>query len=185
MELQKLYDDAERLLTRFCLPEQKYKGKTKGRRNTFGWCCHVLKYTKPPFPSSNNKRYPELYEALRALGDQLVPFRYDSICINQNTVIGPHKDKGNLGSSLIVTLGNYTGGYFVLEGSPQETRYQPIVFNGDEKEHWAEPFEGTRFSIIYFKIQIPDKFVPLFPEGVNDPNRDWSLTDLPVKKEAD
>jgi hypothetical protein len=23
----------------------------------------------------------------------------------------------------------------------------------------------------------------LFPEGVNDPNREWSLTDLPVKKE--
>jgi hypothetical protein len=92
--------------------------------------------------------------------------------------MGPHKDRGNLGSSLLITLGNHTGGYFVLEGVPQNTLYNPIVFNGDEKEHWAEPFEGTRFSVIYFKITVPDKFLHLYPEGVNDPNRTYSLMDL-------
>lgn len=176
--MEHLYSEVERLLNKHTLPEQKYKGKSKGRRNTFGIVCHVLKYTRPPFPCSNNTRYPELYEALRALGDQIVPFTYDGITINQNTVMGPHKDKGNLGSSLLVTLGKYSGGSFILEGSPQETRYNPIVFNGDEQLHWAEPFEGTRFSIIYFKITVPDKFLPLFPEDVNDPNRDYSLMDL-------
>jgi len=178
MELSELYNNAERLLTRYNLPEQKYKGKSKGRRNTFGIVCHVLKYTRPPFSCSNNTRYAELYNALKDLGDQIVPFTYDAITINQNTVMGPHKDKGNLGSSLLITLGNYTGGSFILEGVPQNTLYNPIVFNGDEKEHWAEPFEGTRFSVIYFKITIPDKFLHLYPEGVNDPLRDWSLMDL-------
>ena len=28
------------------------------------------------------------------------------------------------------------------------------------------------------KITIPDKFLHLFPKGVNDPNRDYSLLDL-------
>jgi hypothetical protein len=178
MELSELYKNAERLLNLYNLPEQKYKGKSKGRRNTFGIVCHVLKYTRPPFSCSNNTRYSELFRALRDLGDQLVPFTYDAITINQNTVMGPHKDKGNLGSSLLITLGNHTGGAFVLEGVPQNTLYNPIVFNGDEKEHYAQPFEGTRFSIIYFKITVPDKFLHLYPEGVNDPNRTYSLMDL-------
>jgi hypothetical protein len=178
MSLSELYKNVERLLTKYNLPEQKYKGKSKGRRNTFGIVCHVLKYTRPPFPCSNNTRYPELYQALRDLGDQIVPFTYDAICINQNTVMGPHKDVGNLGSSLLMTLGNHTGGAFVLEGVPQDTLYNPIVFNGDTHTHWAEPFEGTRFSVIYFKIMIPDKFLHLYPNDVNDPNREYSLMDL-------
>lgn len=178
MSLSELYKNAECLLNKYNLPEQKYKGKSKGRRNTFGIVCHVLKYTRPPFSCSNNTRYPELFQALKDLGDQIVPFTYDAITINQNTVMGPHKDKGNLGSSLLITLGDYTGGSFILEGVPQNTLYNPIVFNGDEKEHYAEAFQGTRFSIIYFKITVPDKFVHLYPEGVNDPNRDWSLMDL-------
>jgi len=176
MSLSELYNNAERLLTKYNLPLMP--NKKKGRRNTFGIVCHIFKYSQRPFPSSNNKKYPQLYQALRDLGDQLVPFTYDAITINQNTVMGPHKDKGNLGSSLLITLGNYTGGSFVLEGVPQDTLYNPIVFNGDTHTHYAEPFEGTRFSIIYFKIMIPDKFLHLYPEGVNDPNRTYSLMDL-------
>lgn len=178
MTLSELYNNAERLLNKYTLPQQKYRGKSKGRRNTFGIVCPVFKYTEPPFPCSNNRHYPELYKALRDLGDAIVPFTYDAITINQNTVMGRHKDHGNLGASLLITLGNYSGGSFMLEGVPQDTLYNPIVFNGDEKEHWAEPFEGTRFSVIFFKITIPDKFLSLFPEGVNNPNRDYSLMDL-------
>ena len=176
MSLSELYNNAESLLTKYNLPLMP--NKKKGRRNTFGIVCHIFKYSQRPFPSSNNKKYSQLYQALKDLGDQIVPFTYDSITINQNTVMGPHKDKGNLGSSLLITLGNYTGGSFVLEGVPQQTLYTPIVFNGDEKEHYAEAFQGTRFSVIYFKITIPDKFLSLYPDDVNDPNRTYSLMDL-------
>ena len=173
-----LYAEAERLLNKYTLPEQNREGRYKGRRNTFGVVCCLLKHTRPPKPANNNRHYPELFEALRALGDAIVPFTYDAITINQNTVIPKHKDKGNLGASLLITMGNYTGGRFMLGEEPQDTLYNPIVFNGDEVEHYGEPFEGTRFSVIYFKITIPTKFLSLFPEGVNDPNRDYSLMDL-------
>ena len=179
-DVPSLYRDVDRLLQARRLPESKCKGKSKGRRQTFGVVPHIFKHFKPPTHSNMNTKFPELYEALRQLGDQIVPFAYDAITVNQNNVMAPHTDKGNLGSSVLVTGGDYTGGYFVLEGCPKETRYTPICFNGDTQLHWNEPFEGRRWSIIYFKIQIPRKFLRLYRDDVLDPNREWSLIDCKI-----
>jgi hypothetical protein len=179
-DVPSLYRDVDRLLQSYRIPESVCKGKSKGRRQTFGVVAHIFKHYKPPAQSSMNRKYPELYSALRRLGDQIVPFAYDAITVNQNNVMPPHKDTGNLGSSILVTGGDYTGGYFVLEGSPVETKYTPVCFNGDTHLHWNEPFEGRRWSIIYFKIQVPSKFLPLYPHDVLDPNREWSLIDTQI-----
>jgi hypothetical protein len=179
MAVPELYQEVNRLLTTRLLPEIKYNGKggmkvSKGRRNTFGFIGHCMKYVYAPRYSSMNLKYAELYLALRRLGDAIVPFRYDAITVNQNNICGPHRDKGNLGSSLLVTGGDYEGGSFVLEGEEQDTRYNPIVFDG-HRLHWNNPFTGMRWSIIFFKIEILPKWQHMFPADVNDPNRDWSL----------
>ena len=172
-----LYKEVNELLCDRLLPQVKYRGVDKGRRNTFGWTNWAMKYWKPPHKSANNRKYGELFLALRRLGDAIVPFKYDSITVNQNNVCAPHRDKGNLGSSLIVTGGPYENGSFVLEGEEIDTKYKPLVFDG-HREHWNNNFTGFRWSIIFFKLEILPKWLPLFPADVNDPNRDWSLMDV-------
>ena len=174
MSVPELYQEVNRLLTTRLLPEVKYHQKSKGRRNTFGFIGHCMKYVYPPRFSSMNLKYAELYLALRRLGDAIVPFRYDAITVNQNNICQPHRDKGNLGSSLLVTGGDYEGGSFVIEGEEIETKYNPVVFDG-HRLHWNEPFTGMRWSVIFFKIEILPKWQYMFRADVNDPNRDWSL----------
>lgn len=183
-EVPELFKEVNRLLTSRLLPVIKYKGKSKGRRNTFGWTNWMMKYARPPHWCSNNLKYSELYLALRHLGDAICPFAYDSITVNQNNVCAPHKDKGNLGASMIITGGDYEGGSFMLEGEPIDTRYRPLVFDG-HREHWNEPFIGTRWSIIFFKLEILPKWLDRFPADVNDPNREWSLMDQPEHSKFD
>jgi hypothetical protein len=176
MDVPELYREVNNILSNHLLPEIKYRGKSKGRRNTFGWTNWMMKYVKPPHKCANNRKYGLLFLALKRLGDAIVPFAYDSITVNQNNVCPPHRDKGNLGASMIVTGGDYDGGSFVMEGQEIDTKYKPLVFDG-HREHWNNPFTGTRWSIIFFKLEILPKWRSLFPADVNDPNREWGLMD--------
>lgn len=188
MQVPELYREVNELLTTRLLPEIKYKGRSKGRRNTFGWVPWMMKYVKPPHRTPNNWKYGMLYLALRRLGDAIVPFKYDSITVNQNNVCAVHCDKGNLGSSLIVSGGDYVGGELRMEFGTHgtgcirdweevDTKYKPFVFDG-HRRHWNNDIiSGFKWSIVYFKIEILPKWMPLFPADVNDPNRAWSLLD--------
>jgi len=177
-DIPELYQNVERLLRVAKLPEVFYKKKSKGIRHTFGVVPFCFVYQRPPALSSISKKKPELYKALRELGDRIVPFAYDAITVNINNQMGPHKDKHNNGDGVIVTGGDYTGGALVVEGVPQQTRYTPICFNGAEREHWVEPFQGFRYSLIFYKTIILDKWRGYFPEDANDPLRDYSLMDV-------
>ena len=52
--------------------------------------------------------------------------------------------------SLIVALGDYTGGELVVEGDVNDIRYAPLEFNGWTQRHWTRPFEGERYSLVWF-----------------------------------
>jgi hypothetical protein len=53
------------------------------------------------------------------------PFRWGSLQINVNTVSKEHVDKGNLGLSILFTLGSYAGGTFQMtDGSATLTDEQ-------------------------------------------------------------
>jgi len=176
MEVPELYEEVNRLLTTKLLPKVTYRGVDKGRRNTFGWVNWMMKYVKPPHITPNNIKYGELYLALRRLGDAICPFAYDSITVNQCNVGPPHRDKGNLGLSMLVSGGDYEGGSFVLEGQEIDTKYKPYIFDG-HRLHWNNPFTGFRWSIVFFKLEILPKWLSNFPDDVNDPERSWSLLD--------
>ena len=70
--------------------------------------------------------------------------------IYQNFAGALHVDGSNLGPSLIVGLGSYSGGELYVHGRGKlNIRYQCSEFDGNEP-HATCPFEGERFTVIYF-----------------------------------
>jgi hypothetical protein len=47
-------------------------------------------------------------------------------------------------------LGDYSGGELVVEGEPSDIRYKTLQFDGWRQRHWTLPFEGERFSLVWF-----------------------------------
>lgn len=104
-----------------------------------------------------NTKKPKIWELLQAYG-ATVPVPWTSIQINQNCVCAKHKDKNNVGDSYLVSLGDYTGGELVVEGTPYDTSKNGIVFNGSELEHWNnEIVSGNKWSIVFFPAPIKEQ----------------------------
>jgi FkbM family methyltransferase len=73
--------------------------------------------------------------------------------VNRNAQFTPHVDSGRGQGqtlSMIVGLGDYIGGETLVEGVPYKIRYDPLEFNGWKQLHWTAPFQGERFSLVYF-----------------------------------
>ena len=52
--------------------------------------------------------------------------------------------------SMIYGLGDYTGGAICVEGTASDIRYVPLEFDGWRQRHWTEPYEGERYSLVWF-----------------------------------
>ena len=124
----------------------------------------VYQYDRPGqlVDSRFNKRFPELYAALKRLMRLHAPtFRYNSIQLNANVHTDPHYDKNNCGLSYAIGLGQFTGGGIVLypEGGaavrhPNKRKW--VRFNGATTLHGSIPVtSGTRYSIIFFNRRTP------------------------------
>lgn len=103
-------------------------------------------------------KHPEVMKALVEFGNLAVPpgFFYNMITLNHGVKAKKHTDGKNVGDSVIVGIGNYTGGALRLYDS--ETTYTtysikdaPLIFNGSQIAHETEDFEGDRYTIIYYK----------------------------------
>ena len=102
-----------------------------------------------------NATFGELLEACLDLEAAIMPERLPSstVVINRNAQFRPHTDSGagaGQSCSLIVGLGDYVGGGLAVEGKMNHIRYQPLEFDGWKQVHWTLPFEGERFSIVWF-----------------------------------
>ena len=85
----------------------------------------------------------------------LLPSRTPSstIAINRHAQFRPHRESGagnGQSSSLIVGLGDYTGGELVVGGVHHDIRYKPLEFDGWSERHWTLPFSGSRYSLVWF-----------------------------------
>ena len=98
-------------------------------------------------------KFPELKKAIWALGHQIVPFRFTTVQVNYNYKTKTHIDKNNIGDSVIVGLGDYTGGAVIVEGTPYNIKYHPLMFNGSEMEHGTAPYTGNRYSLVFFRTK--------------------------------
>jgi hypothetical protein len=132
------------------------KGAARPRMATFGKVFNVSQGRVTP--SRCNHMFPELYAELTTLGNLMRPdFVFENIHVNKNTVSERHVDGGQHGVSMIVGLGNYTGGETVvyedaddLVGVKHNIYRKPLLFDADTQPHKSLEYEGTRYSIIYF-----------------------------------
>ena len=105
---------------------------------------------KSRWPSRFNKEFPMLFYVLKKLMHSIDPeFTYTTIQVNKNVISRPHVDKNNVGPSYIIALGDFTGGNLVIEGVEHNIKNSPLQFDG-RLGHWITPFEGTRYSLVFF-----------------------------------
>jgi len=63
--------------------------------------------------------------------------------------------RNNSGTSLIIGFGDYTGGGLYVEENDglyilHDINRKPLYFDGVKQTHYTEPFEGERWTIIYY-----------------------------------
>jgi tRNA U38,U39,U40 pseudouridine synthase TruA len=77
--------------------------------------------------------------------------------VNANALFEPHVDSGRGAGqslSLIVGLGDYTGGELFVEGLPSDIRFKPLGFDGWALRHWTNYYQGERFSLVWFTPEL-------------------------------
>lgn len=123
------------------------------RQTSFGLVTFQGKKVK----SSSTKKYPWIMPLFKEFIQSHYPeFKFNSVYVNRNTIVKKHLDSNNVGESLLVGLGSYTGGQTTLyiEDNKQKKfsiKTSSIIFNGSEIPHRSEKFEGTRYSLVFFK----------------------------------
>ena len=141
------------------------KDKEYGTIRKHGFPCESITFgitkffIKKKSESGFNKKYPELYQSILELALYVIPDDFEmidtpNICLNKNLLCLPHKDQ-NKGDSIIIGLGDYTGGRLILHHTDIDLEFvdiknKPFKFNGKKIKHSTEPFEGDRWSIIFY-----------------------------------
>ena len=124
-----------------------------GITHTFG--KYKIRRKTGLYDSVNNSKYPELYNLLLEFYDKFVKQHYPeytSIQLNKNYLSKRHIDKNNINNSYIIGLGDYSGGDLIINSYKHNIRYKPLLFNGKRWIHETEPFNGNRYSIVFFNL---------------------------------
>jgi len=101
---------------------------------------------------------PEIMRILQDFGRLYFPeYEFTDAQINYNWGAPPHKDKGNYGDSIIIGLGNYSGGELCLQNDNDEfdnhdIHYRLLKFNGAKYTHYVLPYSGDRMSVVFYNI---------------------------------
>jgi len=137
----------------------------------------------------NCELFPKIWEEGLKLAEAIVPedIKWTTFMLNMNYEAKTHVDKNNIGESLVVAFGDYTGGELVaIDENDVETeyniRYRPVIMDASKIRHYVKPItSGTRYSIIFFRTKMTKKFYARYGE-------DLSLFDmidlLPLKEEG-
>jgi hypothetical protein len=128
---------------------------TIGRTTTFGYGRSRSGWVQ----FRANKEYPMILDALIEVGRNVVPkgFFFNAITLNDGVKAKKHIDGVNVGKSVIVGIGDYTGGKLrVYEPDgvdyiAYDVKNAPKMFNGSLLPHETESFKGQRYTIIYYK----------------------------------
>jgi len=143
------YRNVEALLARTKLPLCPEVHRSKRNKDhqpstvTFGEVFNTH-YGKK-ITSAANSNYLDLFTSLRRLSKRL-GFEFDTIRVNCN--VAYQQNGGHKGDSLIVGLGDYTGGEEDVEGIHHKIWHKPLMFNGATPVYTSLPFKGTRYTII-------------------------------------
>lgn len=127
-----------------------------GKSQTFGV---VNRRSLAPDYSRQNWLRPYLYKLLLDFAAKYVSIPYTSITLNQNYKAKPHKDKGNIGNSFLVSFGNFTGGNLKIYGGEVGTSLStsvdvrtPLITDFSKVFHEVEEFQGDRYSLVFYTL---------------------------------
>jgi len=151
-----MFEQLEKMIIEYPWKVNKHSKTTKMRKGQYslnvGMTCHWAKKNKPMLPSvcmRNNKH--QIYDECARLFPE---HEFDCVMINKNFQCPAHRDKNNIGNSIIVGLGSYQGGDLVVDGKHHCILYSPLVFNGHEQEHWVDDFTGDRYTVVLCKSKF-------------------------------
>lgn len=105
---------------------------------------------------------PHLMDVYREFGSlYFSDFVFTQVQMNRNWKCGKHIDGKNVGESILVVLGEHIGGdtavyYDGLNEPPifENGKIAPIKFDGSKYYHECMPFEGERFSLVFFNTKL-------------------------------
>ena len=106
--------------------------------------------------SHYSKKHPHIYEEIKRIGLLMGAEAMNSIHLNHNVICPRHLDANNVGDSILVSFGDYTGCNIVVQNpSGEEIKYdafcQPIKFNGAELVHYnTNDLVGHKYSLVFF-----------------------------------
>jgi hypothetical protein len=123
-------------------------------------CFGKVRYKGKIKKSCSSLKYPHIMSLFKLFIDSHYPnFNFTCVYVNKNTICKKHLDSKNSGESMIVGTGPYTEGKTVLylnKGEVEDVKKfniktSSLIFNGSEIEHSSEPFNGIRYSLVFFK----------------------------------
>ena len=100
--------------------------------------------------------YPELKEIFKEYSSiWFNDFEWTQVQLNKNFKSPPHKDSKNIGESIIVGIGDYTGGELVIQDDKEKEievniNLAPCMFNGSKYIHYTKDWTGDRYSLVFF-----------------------------------
>lgn len=145
----------------------KYRDKAgAGRSQTFGL---VNRRSLPVDYSRQGWLRPKLLYLLQEFANEYVTIPWTSITVNDNYQCQKHRDKGNHGMSFLVAFGDYTGGELkIYEGDlsgNHNIRYNAITADFSKVYHSVEPFQGKRYSLVFYNLKTTKMPSEPLPKG--------------------
>lgn len=109
--------------------------------------------------SQPTKKYPHIYKEVVRIG-KLIGGKFDAMHINKNVICPPHLDSKNVGDSVLVSFGDYSGCNIVVDDVVHDAFCQPIKFNGSKLVHWnTNDLMGTKYSLVYYTHNLINKLI--------------------------
>lgn len=169
--LQEIYQELEAIQIPTVWGTHTFHSKKTGTTHQRGarqTCFGKIKSQGHLKDSLSSSRYPHIMPLFeRFIGSHSPSFQFNSVYLNRNTVCKKHLDSKNAGESLLVGFGNYTGGQTVLhlpsEALEHDISSSSIIFNGSLIHHESKPFDGIRYSLVFFNVAEPPRNSVEFP----------------------
>ena len=120
-----------------------------------GLCCGLRQKGDYPKVETLNGLLVPVIRLATAIVRQLFGsgFVFSSIQINANTVSEKHTDENYVNDSVLIVVGNFVGGEFVLDGMEFDLRAKALRFDGS-RVHSSKTFSGERFSFVFFTHKV-------------------------------
>jgi len=147
-------NEVEKILKSLKIPKISRKSFVEGKGQSITLGVVNQPFSKFKGYSKFTELHMDLWRALLDMAVELDPtHQFSTVTINHNVLCLPHKDVRNDGTTMIVGLGDYTGGELVVEGKTIDINHRPYWFNGYLHEHYNTAHDGDRWSVMFYSCK--------------------------------